>query len=60
MTKTITKWLVEEVDSKTNKKLFSLEFSDYNEAMETYAHLKEVSTSNLVSIHKQDKRLLVE
>ena len=60
MTKTITKWLVEEVDSKTNKKLFSVEFSDYTEAMETYNHLKEVTNKNLVSIHKQDKRLLVE
>jgi hypothetical protein len=60
MTKTITKWLVEEVDSKTNKKLFSVEFSDYAEAMETYNHLKEVTSKNLVIIHKQNKRLLVE
>lgn len=60
MTKKITKWLVEEVDADTKQKLFSLEFTDYNEAMETYNHLKEVSDKNLVSIHKQDKRLLVE
>lgn len=60
MTKTITKWLVEEVDSTTKEKIFSVEFSDYTEALETYAQLKETNTSNMVSIHKQDKRLLVE
>ena len=60
MTKTIVKWLVEEVDAKTKQKLFSLEFTDYNEAMETYNHLKEVTDNNLISIHKNEKRLLVE
>lgn len=60
MTKTITKWLVEEVDAVTKEKIFSLEFTDYTEAMETYNHLKEVTDKNLVSIHKNEKRLLVE
>ena len=54
MTKTITKWLVEEVDAVTKEKVFSLEFTDYTEAMETYNHLKEVTDKNLVSIHKSD------
>lgn len=60
MAKTIVKWLVEEVDADTKETLFSLEFTDHAEAMETFNHLKEVSDKNLVSIHKQEKRLLVE
>lgn len=60
MSKSIVKWLVEEVDADTKETLFSLEFTDHTEAMETYKHLKEVSDKNLVSIHKQEKRLLVE
>jgi len=60
MSKTIVKWLVEEVDADTKEKLFSLEFTDHTEAMETFNHLKEVTDSNLVSIHKTEKRLLVE
>jgi hypothetical protein len=60
MAKTIVKWLVEEVDADTKETLFSLEFTDHTEAIETFNHLKEVSDKNLVSIHKQEKRLLVE
>lgn len=60
MAKTITKWLVEEVDSVTEKKVFSLEFDNYTEALETFNHLKEVTDNNSVSIHKNEKRLLVE
>jgi hypothetical protein len=60
MSRTITKWLVEEVDSVTEEKVFSLEFDNYTEALETFNHLKEATDNNSVSIQKTDKRLLVE
>jgi len=60
MSRTITKWLVEEVDSVTEEKVFSLEFDDYKEALETFDHLKEVTYKNMVSIQQTQKRLLVE
>ena len=46
MSRTITKWLVEEVDSVTEKKVFSLEFDNYTEALETFNHLKEVTDNS--------------
>jgi Cft2 family RNA processing exonuclease len=60
MAKTIVKWLVEEVDAETKQTLFSVEFTDHKEALDTFNHLKEVSDKNLISIHKNEKRLLVE
>jgi len=60
MSRTITKWLVEEVDSVTEEKVFSLEFDDYKEALETFDHLKEVTDKNMVSIQQTEKRLLME
>jgi len=60
MSKTIKRWLVEEVDENTKSVLYSHTFDDETEAREMYTHLKEKSESNLVSLTKTERKLLNE
>lgn len=55
----VVQWVVEEVDSTTNN-VRSQTFSNYDEAMDMYNHLKMLNEANFVSIQKAEKKLLVE
>ena len=53
-------WLVEEKDYTTGMVTFSQEYSDYNEAMNTYGNLKRTNVLNTVILQKKEKYLLQE
>lgn len=55
----IVEWIVEEV-SAVDGGVKSQRFTNYEEALDIYNHLKSLNEKNFVSIQKSEKKLLVE
>ena len=59
MSKSVEKWIVEETNPETGKKV-SREYSSYDDALDMYNELKLNNENACISIEKSKKRLLLE
>jgi hypothetical protein len=55
----VVSWIVEEVNNDSGN-VRSQTFTNYDEALEMFNHLKLLNEKNFVSIQKAEKKLLVE